>query len=178
MGVWGTSFWKIGDIHPKGVRGGALLILHLLAFPFLRQSTFHIALHCTHPNYKIKKRNKIYSDSQQYPSKICLIKFVLNIHYLWLLYKSDSRISCFRNDGEMKVSKVHRTCHSINGGSLEITHVLQISIITLQRKKCFKSSLLPLTKSFIKKSLNQYCLQCKYIFDIIIYNTIYINPMK
>ena len=27
------------------------------------------------------------------------------------------RISFFRKDGEMKVSKVHRTCHSINGGS-------------------------------------------------------------
>ena len=27
--------------------------------------------------------------------------------YLWFLYKSDSRISCFRNDGEMKVSRVH-----------------------------------------------------------------------
>ena len=37
--------------------------------------------------------------------------------YLWFLYKSDSRSSCFRNDGEMKVSKVHRTCHSIKGGS-------------------------------------------------------------
>ena len=32
--------------HP----GGALLILQLLAFPFLRQSTvYNIALHCTHP---------------------------------------------------------------------------------------------------------------------------------
>jgi len=30
-------------------RGGSLLILHLPAFPFLRQSTFYIALHCTHP---------------------------------------------------------------------------------------------------------------------------------
>ena len=40
--------------------------------------------------------------------------------YLWFLYKSDTCISCFRNDGEMKVSKVHRTYHSINGGSLEI----------------------------------------------------------
>ena len=30
--------------------GGALLILHLLAFPFLRQSTFYIVLHCTYPN--------------------------------------------------------------------------------------------------------------------------------
>ena len=38
--------------------------------------------------------------------------------YLWFLYKSDSGISCFRNNGEMKVSKVHRTCHSINGRSL------------------------------------------------------------
>ena len=31
-------------------QGGALLILQLLAFPFLRQSTvYNIALHCTHP---------------------------------------------------------------------------------------------------------------------------------
>jgi len=45
--------------HPWG--GRALLILHLLAFPFHRQSTFNIALHCTHIK-KIKKRNKMYSD--------------------------------------------------------------------------------------------------------------------
>ena len=38
--------------------------------------------------------------------------------YLWFLYKNDWRISCFRNDGKMMVSKVHRTCHSINGRSL------------------------------------------------------------
>jgi len=44
-----------------GGGGGALLILHLLAFPFHRQSTFNIALHCTHIK-KIKKRNKMYSD--------------------------------------------------------------------------------------------------------------------
>ena len=52
------------------------------------------------------------------------------ILYLWFLYKSDWRISCFRNDGKMKVSKVHRTYHSINGRSL-----------------------LPLYKSSIKKAL-------------------------
>ena len=55
-------------------------------------------------------------------------------YYLWFLYKSDSRISCFRNDGKMKVSKVHQTCLSINGGSLEITHVFHLSIITSYRK--------------------------------------------
>jgi len=74
--------------------------------------------------------------------------------HLWVIYKSDSCISCFRNFGEMKVSKVHRTYHSINGGSLEITHVFHLSIIT-SYKKYFKISLLPLT-----------CLQCEYIFDI------------
>jgi len=94
--------------------------------------------------------------------------------YLWFFYKSDLHISCFRNDGEMKVSKVHRTCHSINGGSLEIAHVFHLSISTSNRKKYFKISLLPLTK----KSFNQYSLQCKYIFDITIYYTICINPMK
>ena len=31
--------------------------------------------------------------------------------YLWFLYKSDSRISYFRNDEEMKVSKVHMKLH-------------------------------------------------------------------
>ena len=42
---------------------------------------FYIALHCTHPNAKIKKRIKIYSDSQQYSSKLCLINCItLNIH--------------------------------------------------------------------------------------------------
>ena len=30
--------------------GGTLLKLHLFAFPFLRQSTFNIAFHCTHAN--------------------------------------------------------------------------------------------------------------------------------
>ena len=37
-------------------------------------------------------------------------------------------------------------------------------------KKYFKSSLLPLTKQVSLKSFNQQCFQCKYIFDIIIYN--------
>ena len=50
--------------------------------------------------------------------------------FLWFLYKSDSRIPCFRKDGKMKVSNVHQTCHSINRGSLEITHVFRLSIIT------------------------------------------------
>ena len=81
--------------------------------------------------------------------------------YLWFLYKSDSCISCFRNDGEMKVSKVHRTCHSINGGSLEI----------ISYEKNTKN----LTFALNERSFNQYSLQCKYIFDIIIY---VINPWK
>jgi len=33
-----------------GTHGGAFLILHLLKFPFHRQSTFYIALHWTHLN--------------------------------------------------------------------------------------------------------------------------------
>ena len=41
----------------------------------------------------------------------------------------------FRNDGEMKVSKVQRTCLSINGGSLVITHIVQESIYN---KRVFK----------------------------------------
>ena len=41
-------------------------------FPFLKQSIFCIALHS--PKLKIKKRNKIYSDSQQNPSMLGLIK--------------------------------------------------------------------------------------------------------
>ena len=65
----------------------------------------------------------------------------LNI-FLWFLYKSDSCISCFRNDGEMKVSKVHRTCHSINGGSLEITHLFHLSIITSYKKSFIKKALI------------------------------------
>ena len=35
---------------------------------------------------------------------------------LWSLCKSNSCISWFRNDGEMKVLKVHMTCHYINEG--------------------------------------------------------------
>ena len=57
------------------------------------------------------------------------------------------------NDREMKVSKVHRTCHSINGGSLEITHVLNLGIITSYNKKYFKISLLHLTKKVSLKKL-------------------------
>ena len=37
--------------------------------------------------------------------------------------------NCLRNDGEMKSLKVQRTWYSINGGSLEITHVFHLSII-------------------------------------------------
>ena len=59
----------------------ANLILYLLAFLFLRQSTFYLSLHCTHPNSNVTKRNKLYSDSQQYPSKLCLIKYL--IKYPW-----------------------------------------------------------------------------------------------
>ena len=39
-----------------------------------------------------------------------------------------------------KVSKVHLTCHSVNGGSLEITH---LSVITSYRKKYLKSHFCP-----------------------------------
>ena len=102
--------------------GGGLSILHLLAFPFLRQSTFYIALHCTLPNYKIKKSNKIYSGSKTIPikalsdqdcTKYTAMFSILktDYFYLWFLYKSNSCISCFRNDGELKVSKVHLTCY-------------------------------------------------------------------
>ena len=63
--------------------------------------------------------------------------------YLWFLYKSDSRISCFRNDGEMKVLKVHRTCHSINRGSLEIAHVFHLSITTSYKENTLKSHFCP-----------------------------------
>jgi len=77
--------------------------------------------------------------------------------YLWFLYKSDSCISCFRNDG-----------------SLEITHVFHLSIITSYNKKYFKISLLPLNKKVSLKKLQSILesIQCIYIFDIIIYNTI------
>ena len=85
-----------------------------------------IALHS--PKLKIKKRNKMYSDSQQYPSMSDQVLHLISMFpilkidyfYLWFLYQSDSRISCFRNDGEMKGSKVHGTGLSINGGSLKI----------------------------------------------------------
>ena len=36
-------------------------------------------------------------------------------------------LNCFRNDGEMKVSKVYRGHATINGGLLEITHVFHLS---------------------------------------------------
>ena len=36
---------------------GALLKLNLLAFSFLRQSTFYIADHCTHPKLKDLEKN-------------------------------------------------------------------------------------------------------------------------
>ena len=82
-------------------------------------------------------RKEIYSDSQQYHSKLCLIKY-------WNKYPCFStRVTRVRNDGEMKVSKVHRTCHTINGGSLEITHLFHLSIITSCNKKYLKISLSP-----------------------------------
>ena len=39
-----------------------------------------------------------------------LFSFVVSLQK-WLM-----SFNCFRNDGEMKVSKVHRTCHSLNKG--------------------------------------------------------------
>ena len=94
-----------------------------------------------------------------------LFSFVVSLQK-WLMH-----FNCFRNDGDMKVLKVHRTCHSINGGLLEITHVFHLSIITSYEKKYFKNSLSRLTKKVsLKKLYIQYCLQCKY--------TICINPIK
>ena len=65
-----------GGGHPWG----ALLILHLFAFPFLSQSYILYCIACTYPIYKIKKRNQLYSDSQQYTSKRCLISIAYSIH--------------------------------------------------------------------------------------------------
>ena len=138
-------------------RWEAHLILHLLAFSFLRQSTIYIALHCTHAQTKRLRKEinyiLVHNNTLQSWSSIALnIHFsILKIHYfyLWFLYKSDSCISWFRNNGEMKVSKVH----FLNVGSLEITHVFHLRIITSYSKKYFKISFLPLTKSFIKKAV-------------------------
>jgi len=101
---------------------GVLLILHLPQAAGNLYSTLHcIALTQTKRLRKEIKYILIHNNILQSfvkPSialKIHVSHFEAEYFYLWFLYKSDSRISCFRNDGEMKVSKVHRTCHSING---------------------------------------------------------------
>ena len=53
------------------------------------------------------------------------------------------RTASLRLRGEMKVSKVYRTCHSINGGSLEITQVFHFSIITSYKNNTLKSHFCP-----------------------------------
>ena len=139
----------------RGVRGGhpwgGLFILHLLAFPFLRQSTFYIALTRTKRLRKEIKYRLIHNNALQ---SYVWSSISLNIHVShfknWLflfvgsLYKSDSRISCFRNYGEMKVSKVHRTLYKWRVTWNYACIPFKYNYIVW--KKYFKISLLPVNK--------------------------------
>jgi len=141
-----------GGGHPWG----ALLILHLFAFPFLSQSYILYCIACTYPIYKIKKRNQLYSDSQQYTSKRCLISIAYSIHVYhfenWLflfvvsLQKWLARFLLQKrwiNEGFNGTSGM-----PLYGGSLEITHVFHWSIITSYKKILLKSHFCPELKKF------------------------------
>ena len=85
-------------------------------------------------------------DSQQYPSKLCLNKYVTffiilksNYFLLWFLYKSDLRISTVgkkrliriihfkKNDNILHI--VNRALPYLYGGSLEITQAVPLKCI-------------------------------------------------
>ena len=63
-----------GGAEPPGPawRGSFNITYACISLPQAIYILHCIALHS--PKLKIKKRNKIYSDSQQYPSRLCLIK--------------------------------------------------------------------------------------------------------
>ena len=89
-----------------------------------------------------------------------MFPILITDYFLWFLYKSDSRISCFRKDGEMKVSKVHRTCYSINWGSLELR--MYSSIITSLKIQWKLSGLPKILESLMKFWMSPqkiWCLQ-------------------
>ena len=112
--------------------GGAHLISHLLAFLFLRQSTFYIALHCIALTQTKRLRKEIYIIKQ-------------NIHiYIYIAYSRP------------------------NGWTDGWNFLWKLGL-----KKWFSF------QHFFKKSFYmKYCLLCKYIFGIIIYNTIFIQSYE
>ena len=124
---------------------------------------FYIALHCTHPNAKIKKRIKIYSDSQQYSSKLCLINCItLNIHVShfenWLflfvcpLQKWQMHFLLqkrWRNEGFKGTSDKPFYKWSVPWNYARIPFKNNYIV----KKKYFKISLLPLTKQVLFKDL-------------------------
>ena len=73
-----TTFESSAEAYEGGSPppwGGGSFCLH-----FPSSGNLHSTLHCItldHRNYKIKKRNKICSDSQQYPSNLFLIKYCI-----------------------------------------------------------------------------------------------------
>ena len=106
----------------------AIYILHCIAFTQTKSFKKRIKYILIH---NITLQSFVWSSIIKYP---CFPFWKL----IFLFVVSPQKwlgISCFRNEGEMKVLKVHRTCHSINGGSLEITHVFHLSIITSCDKK-------------------------------------------
>ena len=88
------------------------------------------------------------------PSKLCLINYCkhpcsflfwkLNI-YLFV-FSLQKCLAHFLLQKRWRNKGFKSTSDNINGGSLEITHVFHLSIITSYRKKYFKISLLPLVK--------------------------------
>ena len=93
-----------------GTHEGALLII-CLHFPF--SGNLHSTLHCNVESFKVTAdiisilihnntlQNFVWSSIEL---NIHVLHFKNWLFFVWFLYKSDSCISCFRNDGEMKVS--------------------------------------------------------------------------
>ena len=125
-------------------------------------------------------RHNFNSDSQQYPSKLCLIKYCIKYRCFpfWKLsificgFSTKVTHAFLASETKEKWRFQRYIGHATlkKGGSLEIRHVFHWSIITLYNiKKTLKYLFCPKLKSFIKKALINTALSVKMYFNIIQY---------